>query len=41
MEKRELDAVNIGEKIQAYRQQKGLNIKELSRLCLLYTSRCV
>ena len=32
MEKRELDAVNIGEKIQAYRQQKGLNIKELSRL---------
>ena len=32
MEKREFDAVNIGEKIQSYRQQKGLNIKELSRL---------
>lgn len=32
MEKQQLGDVNIGEKIQAYRQQKGLNIKELSRL---------
>ena len=32
MVKRDADAINIGEKIQAYRLQKGLNIKELSQL---------
>ena len=32
MEHTQPDSVNIGEKIQTYRLQKGLNMKELSRL---------